>query len=266
LYITMVMRKAWLWVFAVREPRVTLFAIRTCRGVQVPRGILGPDFAGTLGIDGWAGYDRMHCQKGQCAGHLLRRAAKLLEVQVRGAARFPLAVKRILLEGIALKAMAPELTPDEYRACVDQVRGQMQALLEGRIAEEANLRFARHLRKHHDELFTFLEVPLLEATNNLAEREIRPAVILRKNSAGNRTRGGARVHEVLASLSRTAERNGIQLAHLLPELLPPEVNHDHDRPERLRPSALRAHGRDLRRARGRPGRQDGEASRAPPPR
>ncbi|MGH9658115.1 MAG: IS66 family transposase, partial [Bryobacteraceae bacterium] len=82
-----------------------------------------------------------------------------------------------------------------------------------------NRRLARHLRNHHDELFTFLDVPLLAPTNNLAEQEIRPAVVIRKISAGNRTDPGAHVHEVLASLSRTAERNDLRLPDLLPSLL-----------------------------------------------
>jgi hypothetical protein len=62
-------------------------------------------------------------------------------------------------------------------------------------------------------------VPLLPPTNNEAEREIRPAVVVRKISAGNRTLAGAEVHERLASITRTAQRNGVRLAEVLPELL-----------------------------------------------
>jgi transposase len=40
----------------------------------------------------------------------------------------------------------------------------------------------------------------VDATNNLAEREGRPAVIARKLSAGNRTEAGAETHAVLASV------------------------------------------------------------------
>lgn len=218
-YITEAARKAWLWVFAVPEPRITLYAIRLSRGGDVPLEILGADFAGVLGVDGWAGYVNLACRKGQCAAHLLRRCAELLEVQKQGAARFAHAVQRVLLAAMAVKHLHGELPPDDFAACCDQVRGELEVLLAGRIVEPANLRFLKHLRNHADELLTFLDVPLLEPTNNLGEREIRPAVVMRKVSTGNRTEPGAHAHEVIASLSRTAERNRRRFVDLLPPLL-----------------------------------------------
>jgi len=218
-YITEASRKAWLWVFAVPEPRITLYAIRLSRGGDVPLEILGVDFAGVLGVDGWAGYVNLDCRKGQCAAHLLRRCAELLEVQKQGAARFAHAVQRVLLAAMAVKHLHGELPPEDFAACCDQVRGELGLVLAGRIAEPANRRFLKHLHNHADELLTFLDVPLLEPTNNLGEREIRPAVVMRKVSTGNRTEPGARAHEVIASLSRTAERNGRRFVDLLPPLL-----------------------------------------------
>lgn len=217
-YITEAARRAWLWVFALPEPKVTLYCVRLSRGGKVAVEILGADFDGFIGTDGWAAYDGF-VRRGQCNGHLLRRAAELLEIQKRGAARFPLGVQRVLLEGMALKAMRPELPQDDYAACADQIRGQMAALLDGHIEEESNNRFARHLRRYEDQIFAYLDVPLLGATNNLAEQEIRPAVVVRKISAGNRTEAGARAHEVMTTLGRTAERNGLYLPDLLPDLL-----------------------------------------------
>jgi len=217
-YVTEAARRAWLWVFTLPEPKVTLYCVRLSRGGDVVVEILGTDFGGTIGTDGWAAYDRFK-RRGQCNGHLLRRAAELLEVQKRGAARFPLGVQRVLLEGMAIKAMKPELPPADHAACADQVRGELAALLDGHIEEPSNQRFARHLRRYQDQIFTYFDVPLLGATNNLAEQEIRPAVVVRKVSAGNRTDEGAHAHEILTTLSRTAERNGIYLPDLLPGLL-----------------------------------------------
>jgi hypothetical protein len=217
-YITDAKRHAWLHVFALPEPKITIYCVRLSRGGDVAAEILGADFGGTIGTDGWAGYDGFK-RRGQCNGHLLRRAAELLEVQKRGAARFPLGVQRVLLEGMAVKAMRLDLPPGDYAACADQIRGEMAALLDGRIEEIANRRFAKHLRRYQDQIFTYLDVPLLGATNNLAEQEIRPAVVVRKISAGNRTDAGAHAHEVLTTLARTAERNGLFLPDLLPDLL-----------------------------------------------
>ena len=45
---------------------------------------------------------------------------------------------------------------------------------------------AKRVLRHQDELFQFVLVPGLPADNNLAERSIRPLVIMRKISGGSR--------------------------------------------------------------------------------
>jgi hypothetical protein len=274
-------KKPWLHVFAVPALGITLYAIRLSRGRDVALEMLGDDYQGTAGIDGWAAYIKLAWRKGQCNGHLLRRCAELLEVQVRGAARFPLAVQGVLLEGIGIKGLLPALPPEDAAALADQVRGEMRQVLEGRIEEPANQRFAKHLRRHEDEIFTHLDVPGLDPTNNEAEREIRPAVVVRKMSAGNRTLAGAHDHEVITSVSRTAERNRVPLPLLLPGLLRNQngdailpVLGDRPMPPPCAPlpswkemtDAARQHApaRRIRRAGRRVDRVAREAARAPP--
>jgi hypothetical protein len=48
----------------------------------------------------------------------------------------------------------------------------------------------------------------VEATNNRAERALRPAVIVRKTGGCNRTARGAKTHAILASLLVTAKQQG----------------------------------------------------------
>jgi len=48
-----------------------------------------------------------------------------------------------------------------------------------------------------------LDYPEVPSDNNHAEREIRPAVIMRKNSQGNRSGNGADVQAILMSVYRT---------------------------------------------------------------
>ena len=68
-------------------------------------------------------------------------------------------------------------------------------------------------------LLRFLDHDGVDATNNLAEREIRPAVIARKLSAGNRTDEGAETHAVLASVLRTCRRQGRDILEAVVALL-----------------------------------------------
>ena len=62
---------------------------------------------------------------------------------------------------------------------------------------------AKRLLRHQDELFQFVLLPGLPADNNLAERSLRPLVIMRKISGGTRSPAGSQTRLTLASLFAT---------------------------------------------------------------
>jgi hypothetical protein len=64
------------------------------------------------------------------------------------------------------------------------------------------------LGKQRGSLFGCLDGPQAEPTNNRSERSLRPAVIARKVSCGNKTESGKRSFEVLASLTPTLVQRG----------------------------------------------------------
>jgi len=69
-------------------------------------------------------------------------------------------------------------------------------------------RLIKRLRRHQNDIFTFLDQPDVPFDNNAAERAIRPAVIIRKNSYGNRSHQGADCQAVLMSIFRTLKQRG----------------------------------------------------------
>jgi transposase len=222
-YIANGSKKAWLWVFTTPEG-VTLYAIRQSRGGDVPRAILGESFDGTLVVDGWSVYTTLGCPLAQCIAHLLRRCAEELEVQRGDAALFPEQVKKLLLSALLLRhahdTMEDRVLDERvWNDAVENMEEKLAELLGPEQADANNKRLRKHLRNHHDEILVFLRNPAVAPTNNLGEREIRPAVLARKVSAGNRTSAGAHAHEILASLTRTSDRGGVPFARLLPELL-----------------------------------------------
>ena len=75
------------------------------------------------------------------------------------------------------------------------------------------------LWKQRDHLFTFLERAEVPATNNLAERQLRPAVIARKISCGNKTDKGATAWAALASLAATRRQAGASFIELIVQSL-----------------------------------------------
>jgi len=76
-----------------------------------------------------------------------------------------------------------------------------------------SIRLADLTVSHAHELFTFVDHPEVDCTNNLAERKIRPNVVIRKISGGNRSRKGADAHETLMSLVVTSQQKGKDWFH-----------------------------------------------------
>jgi len=69
-------------------------------------------------------------------------------------------------------------------------------------------------------LFTFLKCPdVAQATNNVAERAMRPAVIARKTWGGNRTETGSHAQKILMSVLATCRQQGKDSFQRLVELL-----------------------------------------------
>ena len=83
----------------------------------------------------------------------------------------------------------------------------------------------RIMHKDYDKLFTFLQVPGVEPTNNHSERSLRFLVIMRKISFGTRSAAGTESHSILPSLLETARRQGKNRIAFLVALLtqPPDA-------------------------------------------
>lgn len=197
-------RLAWLHVFVSRA--LTCCVIARTRGVETPVRVLGADYPGVMIHDGWAPYDRFEwATHQQCVAHLLRRCGELIEVATGGAKRFPRQVKAVFQA--ALRARDRWWSGDVTCRGLAIVRGRlehrMDALLRQSRANPPNERFAGHLRRHRDQLFTFLRYLGVDATNHRAERAIRPAVVNRKVWGGSRTDAGAQAQSVLMTVLQT---------------------------------------------------------------
>src|SRR4051794_13866690 len=199
-------RSAWLWVFA--DAHATLYRIRHSRGHEVVVEVLGDDYQGVLVSDCFLAYDPLNFAKSKCSAHLLKRCSEVEQSKSRGAVRFSRRVAALLRRAMALKRRRGTISDHGYAVLRGKVHAELDRLLAGTYTDPDNARLAKLLRKHRDSVLRFLDHDEVDATNNLAEREIRPAVIARKLSAGNRTDEGAETHSVLASVFRTYRRQG----------------------------------------------------------
>ncbi len=60
-------------------------------------------------------------------------------------------------------------------------------------------------------LWTYLDVPGVEPTNNVAERAIRPAVLWRKGSFGTQSGSGAQFAGTMLTVAATCRMHGLDL-------------------------------------------------------
>ena len=208
---------AWLWAFVTEW--VTVYVIRRSRGFDVIEEMLTAEYAGTLGRDGWAPYRRLTaCAHQTCLAHLLVRCRNMLDVAVAGAARYPLAVRRVLKAALALRDRRDEMSAHGFAVATGRLEARADRLLESRLTHEPNVRLQKHLANERDALFTFLHRPGVEATDWRGEQAIRPAVVNRKTSGGSRSGNGADAQGILTSVIRTARQQGREPVSLMVEL------------------------------------------------
>jgi len=212
---------AWLWVFTNQD--VSVYAIRDNRSSDVVVDVLGEKFQGILASDCYLAYDEKRLAawlKQKCVAHLLNELKEMKENKSGRALHFARQVTVILREAIALKALKAKLDPFTFFQHAQSLEARLDVLIapQRRLSDRDNARFAKRLRKHRPHLLRFLYVDELDATNNLAERMLRPAVITRKTNGCNRTRTGAEVHAILSSVLVTCRQHSIPILDYLVQL------------------------------------------------
>ncbi len=192
----------WLWCFA--NAQVCYYLIDRCRGRPALRRFFSEAFDGVLITDFWAAYESVEAADRQyCLPHLLRELEKVdrhndsAEWQA-----FAKRLRRLLRDGMRLRKRR-DFTPSRYRGRIDLLNLRLGRMARDEHSDADARRITGRLRRYAEHLFTFLDYPHVPPDNNFAERQIRPAVILRKNSQSNRSDRGAATQAVLMSVYRT---------------------------------------------------------------
>lgn len=167
-------------------------------------------FQGVLVTDFWAAYDSIATGKRQfCLAHLLRELEK---VDASNSSAewcvFSKKSKRLFMDALRLRRQ-DDFSPEMHASRITRLNERLIDLMLLESSDDDVYRLAERLRKYWDDLLTFLERPEVPATNNHGEREIRPAVILRKMIQGNRSDKGARTQAVLMSIFRTLKHRDL---------------------------------------------------------
>jgi hypothetical protein len=199
----------WLWCFTT--DRLTYYMIHRSRGHPALLEFFITEFAGVLVTDFWGAYNAVACAFRQgCLVHLLRdlKHVEKYKSTAQDWPQFAKKLKRLIGDAIRLWKSKGELSAEVYASRRARLTRRLAEIIAAPWENKEARRLIKRLRRHQDDLFTFLDHEGVPFDNNHAEREIRPAVIIRKNSYGNRSKAGADCQAVLMTVFRTLKQRG----------------------------------------------------------
>jgi transposase len=198
------------WLWCATTLHATFYWISDSRGHDALDEFFVEEFKGVLVSDFWKAYDAYSDRRQKCWAHLLREVKEIdtgPEATEEWRA-FAKKLKRIYGDGVRLKLARDELSEEVFDRRVLSLHERMQELAKSASEHPHVRRLAQRLHGASEEMLMFVEVTAVEPTNNRAEREIRPAVQMRKASYGSMSERGAVTRSVLMSICRTLKLRG----------------------------------------------------------
>lgn len=192
----------WLWAFTTPEG-VTFYRVDESRGSQVVKEVLGDTFPGILVSDCLNSYDPADYRKHKCIAHHLQAISKARERPDTKDPSYLNEWKELFQQVIVLHRDHQSLPAARFAAEKTRLQAWADRLLNRSCIQSGDISVQNRLLKQQAHLLGCLDDPAAEPTNNRAERALRPAVIARKLSCGNKTENGRRSWQILTSLATT---------------------------------------------------------------
>lgn len=209
----------WLWVFTTPQG-ITFYRVDEGRGSQVVRDVLGDEFSGILVSDCLSSYDPVDYRKHKCIAHHLQAIKKARERPDTKDVSYLDAWTELFQQVIALYHQRNDYSAEQFAARRSELGVRVDALLNRGCTQSGDLAVQNRLLKQQAHLLGCLDDPAAEPTNNRAERALRPAVIARKLSCGNKTETGRQVWQILTSLAATCDGLALNFVDFLAARLP----------------------------------------------
>lgn len=199
----------WLWCFA--NPRLSFYMVHQSRGSPALLEFFTEEFDGILVSDFWGAYNAVACALRQtCLVHLLRDMRHVEQYKDAGDdwPAFAKKLRRLVRDAVRLWRARGQTPPEAYARRRDRLHRRLAELVEAPWRNKQARRLVKRLRRHRADVLTFVDHEDVPFENNHAEREIRPAVVIRKNSYGSRSQRGADCQAVLMTIYRTLRKRG----------------------------------------------------------
>ena len=189
----------YIWLFITNE--IALYKIRKGRGSEVPMKVLGKQKNKVITCDGFSAYNKLRTLSGcliqLCWFHILKNSRKHKNNYPEEATIIHEKLKEIY---VLAKSYEHKATDEQ----VEKLKKEIQWLADPKYKHQEIKGFINTLNERIDDLFRFTQDKDIEGDNNLAERGLRKAVIIRKISNGSRSIKGAEILEKMLSIVETA--------------------------------------------------------------
>ena len=193
--------KGWLWVLVT--PLVSFFEVALSRSQATAKALMGETFRGIVISDRYSAYRWIEVSRWQvCWAHLKRDFTAMAE---RSGVSHEIGIELLRRQRRLFRwwhrVRDGTLARADFIARVTPLRAGVKAELEAATAlpignaEKTPLaktiRTCQQLLQVESALWTFVQTPGVEPTNNAAERALRPAVIWRRTSFGAQSAQGS---------------------------------------------------------------------------
>ena len=194
----------WQWVFI--SAASILYLAGRGRGRKVIEEVLGINFAGILGCDGWKPYMFIKLLQ-RCWAHLLRES-KTLSQRIKGTVTLQIHAALKGMFEIAENTRKAALSASERQRIHDELNQTLLSVIQLAKEHKETLKFGEKIENGMGHWFTAVLYPEIELTNNVAERALREPVIQRKISGSLRSEDGVHAMDVLMTLLATWKLHG----------------------------------------------------------
>lgn len=206
----------WLWSFS--SDNISFYKIDPTRSQDVVENVLGEVFQGVLITDFYAAYNKIECTKQKCWPHLLRELHELKKEHPKSQELKQFAAKAKRFFNRSKKLQIDYQAQKNISTRYKRLLTDTDCWISKKYRQPDIKRLCKRLFKYRNEIYTFIKTGV-DPTNNAGEREIRPAVLLRKISYCNRSDRGAHNQEVMMSMMRTSVKQGISFVEMAEDYL-----------------------------------------------
>lgn len=242
--------KAYLWQYG-SPGGSAVFDFRMGREREGPKRFLG-QFNGILQTDGYAAYEddiggpmMVHAC---CLAHSRRKYIDAVKVNPKDLDSAHIVKLMDKLFAIDAKARAEKmdhaqrhlLRQEKAPALLAELRKQIQAAQQKVLPKSAAGKAARYTLALWDKLTIFLEYPVLELSNNLAENSMRPVAIGRRNWVHIGSKEAGPKVAAIFSIVESCRRLGLPIRRYLAAVLPGLANRSIQSLDPLTPAAYAA--------------------------